>query len=275
MQNIAIIVSGGSGSRFLSSFKNTTKNNLDILIRTQDCKVKKVNPLLDKELVKQNVIIQKKLFEDNDPKHYFDDYFSVVETSLINFAINKNISSIILAHSSKTELSYIKKMISENKIKTPVFFTPSGTQRYNTVANALNFAKNNIKFIDFEACNVLVHDAARPFVSQNLINLITNELKNNKAVIPGLKINDTVKKITQNGLITVDRTNLYQVQTPQGFNFKDLYNCYQKIGAMDDNFLDDSITDDCSIFEKFYPNDILIVKSETSNIKITFCDDLT
>ena len=65
----------------------------------------------------------------------------------------------------------------------------------------------------------LIHDAARPCVSKDLISRVISELRQSKAVIPYINITDTVKEI-KNGIIvkTIDRSTLATVQTPQGFH---------------------------------------------------------
>ncbi|MBL4837820.1 MAG: 2-C-methyl-D-erythritol 4-phosphate cytidylyltransferase, partial [Kordiimonadaceae bacterium] len=116
---------------------------------------------------------------------------------------------------------------------------------------------------------VLVHDAARPFVSEKLIsNLLTTLNTGAKAVIPALPVTDTLKRAS--GAIisdTVSRENLYRVQTPQAFSFTDLIAAHKN--APHQNF-----TDDAAIFEHS-GGQVQICTGSEANFKITCPDDFT
>jgi 2-C-methyl-D-erythritol 4-phosphate cytidylyltransferase/2-C-methyl-D-erythritol 2,4-cyclodiphosphate synthase len=75
----------------------------------------------------------------------------------------------------------------------------------------------------FKPKNVLIHDAARPDFSLNLLKKITQSLKKNNAVIPITKPTDSIKYSLKNSLYNLDREKIYLTQTPQGFNFNNLY----------------------------------------------------
>ncbi len=76
---------------------------------------------------------------------------------------------------------------------------------------------------------VLIHDAARPFVTTDLISHIIAELERSECVIPGLPIADTIK-LAPGGLVerTVDRQSMWSVQTPQGFELKAILAAHTK-----------------------------------------------
>ena len=75
----------------------------------------------------------------------------------------------------------------------------------------------------FKPKNVLIHDAARPDFSLNLLKKIIQRLKKNNAVIPITKPTDSIKYSLKNNLYNLDREKTYLTQTPQGFNFNELY----------------------------------------------------
>ncbi len=116
--------------------------------------------------------------------------------------------------------------------------------------------------VDRKPRYVLVHDVARPMVSQALISRVLEGLKTHPAVIPGLPVADTVKRV-ENGRIsaTVAREGLYAVQTPQGFHFDALYAAHQR-------FRGEQLTDDAALLEKA-GNVVTLVGGERGNIKIT------
>ena len=117
---------------------------------------------------------------------------------------------------------------------------------------------------------VLVHDGARPLVSQEVINRVVNGAEEFLAVIPAVPVKDTVKKIGALGKVeeTVDRSNLVNIQTPQGFSVPLLREAFEKAG-------DDlsAFTDDASIVESA-ENPVYTVMGDYKNIKITTPEDL-
>jgi len=115
---------------------------------------------------------------------------------------------------------------------------------------------------------VLVHDAARPFVSEALIDRVIGALEAGRsAVIPGLPVTDTVKRVAPDGLIedTVDRTSLRRVQTPQGFAYEALIDAHRGQAGVD-------MTDDAAVMEAA-GHPVHIVDGDQENIKITNPED--
>jgi len=117
----------------------------------------------------------------------------------------------------------------------------------------------------FKPNNVLIHDAARPNFSLNLLKKIIQSLNKNNAVIPITKPTDSIKYDLKNNLYNLDREKTYLTQTPQGFNFNELY----KLAINEKN----NITDEASLFIN---NDkkIKLINGEKKNKKITFIEDL-
>ena len=121
-----------------------------------------------------------------------------------------------------------------------------------------------------DATHVLVHDAARPFASPTLVLAVYTALGAHTAVVPGIALADTVKRITPDGLVaeTPDRASLRAVQTPQGFRLDILRNAH--VAAAADNCTG---TDDATLVERIgLP--VYIVPGETANAKITSPADL-
>ena len=150
------------------------------------------------------------------------------------------------------------------------FVVEGGVSRQESVYNAL---KKNAE-CNFETDVVLIHDGARPFVSENLIeNVIEASLKY-EAAVPALSPTDTFKIVDEENFITsgLQRKYLRAVQTPQGFLFKKLLDAYNQIVNKDGLEKLSDFTDDAEIWGKFY-NGIKTVDGEKSNIKITFPSD--
>ncbi|MEQ1788915.1 MAG: bifunctional 2-C-methyl-D-erythritol 4-phosphate cytidylyltransferase/2-C-methyl-D-erythritol 2,4-cyclodiphosphate synthase [Rickettsiales bacterium] len=114
---------------------------------------------------------------------------------------------------------------------------------------------------------VLVHDAARPFVSKQLISCIINALDSHKAVVPVLAINDTIKRLENNIVTdTIARENIVRVQTPQGFDYKSLLLAHDEAKGK-------NLTDDAAVCE-LANIPVFTVQGENENFKITHIEDL-
>lgn len=121
--------------------------------------------------------------------------------------------------------------------------------------------------------NVLIHDAARPFVSGQIIADVMQALEKNEAVDVAIPTTDTII-VERDGYIQSipKRQHLLRGQTPQAFRYPTLLRCYEVIG---EERLE-QFTDDCGIYLECHPmGRIRIVKGEEKNIKITTALDLT
>ncbi len=136
-----------------------------------------------------------------------------------------------------------------------------GSRRQDSVKNGLDGVAEDIDI-------VLVHDGARPLVSAELITRCYQEIVEHGAAIAAVPVKDTLKK-GDGGMgvsVTVDRTDLWQAQTPQGGKKELLAKAFRLNGEAD-------VTDESSLFEQAgIP--VRLVAGEVSNIKITRREDL-
>lgn len=141
-----------------------------------------------------------------------------------------------------------------------------GETRQDSVAKALQAMTG-------DADLVLIHDAARPFISGALIQRILDAMTGETvAALPGLLITDTVKRISGTPLLiidTVDRSDLVTVQTPQAIRTGIARRAHQL--AAEHSF---QATDDVALIEHFRLGPIRIVDGEPGNFKITTETDL-
>ena len=123
-----------------------------------------------------------------------------------------------------------------------------------------------LKYIKkFKPTNVLIHDAARPNFTINLLRVLIDKLKKSKAVVPYVNSKDTIKYKSQNKFINLKRDKAILTQTPQAFKFKDLYNLSNK--------KTEDVTDEASLFINNNQK-ISFIKGENTNNKITYIDDI-
>ena len=178
---------------------------------------------------------------------------SLIEINLIKARQFKEIKKIILVFNRKD-----LKLIRSLKLKN-VQLIAGGKNRQQSTFNALKYLINN-KSIS----KVLIHDVARPNFSEKLFRSIIRNMKNSRAVIPKIKIQDAVKQIIDSSneeyILGKKRENLFLTQTPQAFNLKEIYQLH-KNNAL--KYKDDDI----SLYMNL--NKVKFIEGEKNNFKIT------
>jgi 2-C-methyl-D-erythritol 4-phosphate cytidylyltransferase len=154
-------------------------------------------------------------------------------------------------------MDYWKSLLAAYKCAIPHELVAGGDTRFASIQNALMYVKGD---------EVGVHDGVRPFVSHDTISRCFNALNLSDAVVPCLPVKDSIRKMTPNGSIAIDRSDLRVVHTPQCFSSSLLKASYNT--AFSSLF-----TDDASVVEA-YGASVLIVDSNEENIKITSSIDL-
>lgn len=148
--------------------------------------------------------------------------------------------------------------------------------KYNKVLRVLKGGQTRkqssyigVNSLEDEDANVLIHDCARPLLSQKVLNDCINALNDYDAVAVASDVTDTVIEV-KDGFITniPERNALMNVQTPQCFRLPLIKKAHE-MSLDDENF-----TDDCGLVIKQNLSDIYIVKGDKSNIKITYPNDL-
>ena len=175
--------------------------------------------------------------------------------NLIHFFLNlidtSNFDKILIVHKN-SHIKYIKKLIIDFP-SINFLFANAGKNRQSSSFNALK------KLNRFKPKNVLIHDAARPFCSNKLIIKILQHLKKNYSAVPYVLSPD--KKVVSNKEFN---HNIKFIQTPQGFEFKTVYEAHKN--TLVNNAKDDSV---------LIPQEkISFIKGENLNLKITYPDDI-
>ncbi|XOF32209.1 MAG: 2-C-methyl-D-erythritol 4-phosphate cytidylyltransferase [Candidatus Electrothrix sp. YB6] len=143
-----------------------------------------------------------------------------------------------------------------------VLFTAGGTTRQQSVRNGLDSLPAPVK-------QILVHDGARPLITAEIIDRCLTGIKEYGAVIAAVPVKDTLKEVEDAEIIgTVDRTRLWQAQTPQGMDRGLLERAYEYADST--GFIG---TDEASLLEHAGVSVSVVMGSE-ENIKITRPDDL-
>jgi 2-C-methyl-D-erythritol 4-phosphate cytidylyltransferase len=173
------------------------------------------------------------------------------------FLNNKEIKAVVLTVPENWQSHFM-----EEAKHLSIIVAIGGKERWQSVKNGIEALPENIS-------HVMVHDAARPFVSDEVINSVAASIETDCCMVAKPAF-DTVK-IAENGYVknTLDRKTVWLAQTPQAASVALLKELYKKM----ESFPDFCPTDEASIFEKFgIP--VKIIEGNARNDKITTMDDL-
>ncbi|MCL2044914.1 MAG: 2-C-methyl-D-erythritol 4-phosphate cytidylyltransferase [Oscillospiraceae bacterium] len=186
----------------------------------------------------------------------------VLAHTLIPFEKSTFIDEIIIV-SRPENVDAINDICNKYEITkvTKVIF--GGETRLDSVLNGLLAISANTEL-------VAIHDGARPCIETALIESVVESAKKRHAAAPAIPVTSTIKKVQRNSIVeTIDRNELFEVQTPQVFN-ADLLKA--ALTSAKDKSLE--ITDDCMAVEKLGVI-VSIVDGSRKNIKLTTVDDFT
>ena len=178
---------------------------------------------------------------------------SLIEINLNKARKIKAIKKVVIVYNKKDT-----KRVKSLRLKG-VKLIIGGKNRQQSTLNALKYL---IKIKG--TTKVLIHDAARPNFTLKLLNTIINKMKNARAVVPKISINDAVKQKFDSSLseyiLGKNRDNLFLTQTPQAFILKEIYNLHR---ANSSKYKDDDI----SLYMDL--NKVKFIDGEKNNFKIT------
>lgn len=182
----------------------------------------------------------------------------------LNSFENSTVDDIVLVVNEDDVLYCQENIVKKNhftKIKSVI---AGGSERYWSVRNGLKAAMG--------ADYVLIHDAARPCLSVEVIEHSIETVKEVGACTVGVPVKDTIKLVDSElyGVDTPPRNNLWQVQTPQSFRYRDITAAYHLLEQSDKQ----DVTDDTMILERFLHKKTKMIFGDYHNIKITTPEDL-
>lgn len=184
------------------------------------------------------------------------------------------IDECILVTAEK-DIAYMRREIVErygfHKVSAIV---PGGSERWESVANAVQTLENDGAEEDY----VFIHDGARPFLTQQILENIYLEVKEHRACVAAVPSKDTVRLSDENGFAkcTPDRRGVWIIQTPQAFETGLLVKAYRMLRERADRLGKESIavTDDAGVVELFTEQRIRLVEGSYDNIKVTTPGDM-
>ncbi len=147
--------------------------------------------------------------------------------------------------------------------------TAGGAERFLSAYRGLLFLEEN-----YAPDIVLIHDAARPFVTEEIITADLENVRACGSAVTAVPSKDTVKIADAQGFVseTPERSRVYMVQTPQAFYFREILEAYERMfGSGEELF---GITDDASVMERYGNRRVRLSPGSYGNIKITTPEDL-
>jgi len=170
------------------------------------------------------------------------------------------IKDVIVVVSPETQKS-IKEEIKKYKLPKIKAVVLGGKLRQDSVHSGL-------RAINQKAQLVLIHDAARPFIDRDMVSAVIKEARKSGAAIVGIPVKATIKRVRQGFFVekTLERSNLWEIQTPQVFKKNLILKAYEKYGKI-------PVTDDAMLVEKL-GHKVRVVLGSCANIKITTPADL-
>ena len=170
-------------------------------------------------------------------------------------------------------ISYCKEEIVEKygfrKVHAVV---AGGTERYHSVYQGLQAIS------DVEQRIVFIHDGARPFLTEEMIERAYRETLEHGACVVGMPVKDTIKIADENGFIreTPKRSLVWQIQTPQVFDAELIVPAYRQVIEQEQELLAKGIqiTDDAMVVETMCAHPVKLVQGSYENMKLTTPEDL-
>lgn len=178
------------------------------------------------------------------------------------FANRDDVKQILLGIAQEDEeLVAVKWGVNLKFFNVKSFF--GGYERFDTINKGLQLVQDDIDLI-------AVHDACRCCLTDKLLDRIIAAAGKSGAAIPACSVSATIKQVKDNAVVkTVDRTGLYEAQTPQVFEASLLKRAYENLKDVDES----KISDDSQLIEALGKK-VTIVEADSSNIKITHQSDI-
>ena len=195
---------------------------------------------------------------------------SILEHSIDAFEASPSIDEIaVVMHPD--HISSLQKLCQSNRWQKLTKIIPGGAERWESSYNAIKVCTESAN-LD-EPLSLLLHDAARPFVSQRIIADVCQALETHEAVTVAVPVTDTIYEVRNNEVQEVkNRRDFMRAQTPQAFHLHLIAEAFED--AIKKGYIT-SVTDDVAVLKAFNPSiPVFIVPGEESNKKITYPEDI-
>ena len=156
------------------------------------------------------------------------------------------------------------EILSTTETENGIYFTAGGESRIESVKNGLDKANSlsDELSLDKKLAKVFIHDGARPNVTAELIERGAGKVEKGRGAIPVVPVVDSIRELTDEGSVAVDRSRYVAVQTPQVFMLEDISDAYSGIKE------ESTLTDDASVAERAGIK-INLYTGDSNNFKVT------
>jgi 2-C-methyl-D-erythritol 4-phosphate cytidylyltransferase len=195
-------------------------------------------------------------------------YLNLADRPVIVYALDafekSSVDEIVLVAGSGEEDYCRTQIVEKYELKKVKAIVCGGKERYHSVYNGLKAAGNT----DY----VMIHDGARPFLTDAIISRMMDAVRLKHACVAGMHVKDTIKITNESDVVqmTPDRKNVWMVQTPQAFSYPLICDAYEKMMLQEDT----NVTDDAMVVEKMCNIPVSLVEGSYTNIKITTPEDM-
>ena len=181
------------------------------------------------------------------------------------------IDEIVLVASEEDIERCRKEIIDKYNFNKVTKIVPGGKERYHSVANGVMAA---------DTCDyIFIHDGARPFITQDMLERLMQEVQRSGACVAGMPVKDTIKIADAEGFIetTPRRELVWTIQTPQVFSYELIYKAYELLLKEENTLLEKgiTITDDAMVVETLFGEKVKLVEGSYKNIKVTTPEDIS
>lgn len=197
---------------------------------------------------------------------------SILEHSIDAFEASPCIDEIaVVMHPD--HISSLQKLCQSNRWQKLTKIIPGGAERWESSYNAIKAFSSFPPLYGGVGCGILLHDAARPYVSQRIIADVCQALETHEAVTVAVPITDTLYRTEDNQVQEIpDRKTFMRAQTPQAFHLVLIAAAFED--AIQKGHIT-SVTDDVAVLKSYNPGTpIFIVPGEETNKKITYPEDI-
>ena len=193
----------------------------------------------------------------------------VIEHTVEAFQQNPSVDGIIIVV-HPDYVTFVRGLVEANDWIKVHQVVEGGKERSDSSLAAIAACQN--QYGEATDINLLIHDAARPLVSQRIITDVISALDCHKAVNVAVPSRDTILECDADYITHIpERSRFMLAQTPQGFRLSTIRQAFL-LALQDPCF---SVTDDCGVVSRYLPEErIYIVQGDYSNMKITFPTDL-
>lgn len=201
-------------------------------------------------------------------------YLLIQDKPVLYYALkafqDSSVQEVVLVVGSGEEEYCQQEIVNKYGFTKVKAIVAGGKERYHSVYHGLQAVG--------EADYVLIHDGARPFLTQEIINRCINGAKEYKACVAGMPVKDTIKLADEEENIesTPERSKVWMIQTPQAFVYSMIKNAYETLIEQENQGVKTSIpvTDDAMVVEYFLNQKVHLVYGSYENIKITTPEDM-